>query len=214
MDKYQNKYRIPTARASWWDYGWNGAYFVTICIKNHQLFFGNILDGVMNLSADGEIAFSRWTEIQNRFPCAKLGPFVVMPNHIHGIIIIENPADQTNKSGVETRFPVQTRLIASVQPTTGFVQQTANSAQPSGGFAGDKNPMVHNNISRIIRWYKGRCSFETRKINPIFDWQSRFHDHIIRDNEEYQKISRYISNNPANWADDELFNEPNRRVLL
>jgi hypothetical protein len=61
--------------------------------------------------------------------------------------------------------------------------------------------MIQENISRIIRWNKGRCSFEMRKINSGFAWQTRFHDHIIRNQSEYQRIDQYITNNPAKWGD-------------
>ena len=71
-----------------------------------------------------------------------------------------------------------------------------------GGFAGNKNPMITDNLSRIMRWNKGRTAFESRKINSGFTWQTRFHDHIIRNDEEYQRIANYIDNNPANWGVD------------
>jgi hypothetical protein len=90
---------------------------------------------------------------------------------------------------------VETRLIASLP----------NQTETNGGFAGNKNPMIHENISRIIRWYKGRCSYELRKIHADFGWQSRFHDHIIRDEQSYQNISHYIINNPAKWAKDTFY---------
>jgi putative transposase len=62
--------------------------------------------------------------------------------------------------------------------------------------------MLNDNVSRIVRWYKGRCSFEIRKIQADFAWQPRFHDHIIRNDAEYQRISDYIVSNPSNWMDD------------
>ena len=65
--------------------------------------------------------------------------------------------------------------------------------------------MINENISRIIRWYKGRCSFEIRKNHADFGWQSRFYDHIIRNDAEYQRISDYIINNPANWVEDKFY---------
>ncbi|MEO7315098.1 MAG: hypothetical protein ABIW47_07935, partial [Ginsengibacter sp.] len=91
----------------------------------------------------------------------------------------------------------ETRSIASLQQ---------NPQKQPGGFAGDKNPMLNDNISKIVRWYKGRCSFEIRKINVDFKWQSRFHDHIIRNDKEYQRISDYIINNPDTWKDDKFNN--------
>ena len=133
MKKFQNKYRIPSAQLQNWDYGENGAYFITICTKNMVHYFGD----------------------------------------------------------------VETRLIASVQ------SQNENENE-KGGFAGDKNPMLNENISRIIRWYKGRCSFEMRKIHADFEWLSRFHDHIIRDSNEFERIQTYIENNPSKWFEDKF----------
>ena len=101
MDKFQNKYRIPSARAPFWDYGWNAAYFVTICTQNRECWFGEISDGVMALSAMGHIANSCWHEIPNHFPFVELGVHVVMPNHVHGIVIINKTDD--GRDVVETQ---------------------------------------------------------------------------------------------------------------
>ena len=73
------------------------------------------------------------------------------------------------------------------------------------GFSGEKNPMLNDNISRIIRWYKGRCSFEMRKKHADFEWHSRFHDHIIRNSVEFERIQNYIENNPSNWKEDKFY---------
>jgi REP element-mobilizing transposase RayT len=74
-----------------------------------------------------------------------------------------------------------------------------------GGVTGAKNPMLYDNLSRIIRWYKGRCSFDIRKTHPDFEWQARFHDNIIRDETQYQRIKSYIINNPLKWSEDKFF---------
>jgi REP element-mobilizing transposase RayT len=212
MEKFQNKYRIPSARLQNWDYGENGAYFITICTKNMVCYFGNVetrliasvhddnAKSVMELNELGKIAYRNWENIPHQFPYVELGSFVIMPNHIHGILIINKYAS------VETRLiasnnnddeNAETRLIASVQ------SQNENENK-KGGFAGDKNPMLNENISRIIRWYKGRCSFEMRKIHADFEWLSRFHDHIIRDSNEFERIQTYIENNPSKWNDDKF----------
>jgi hypothetical protein len=91
----------------------------------------------------------------------------------------------------------ETRLIAPAQ---------TQNENKKGGFAGDKNPMLNENISRIIRWYKGRCSFEMRKIHADFEWLSRFHDHIIRDSKAFERIQTYIENNPSKWKEDKFHN--------
>lgn len=185
MEKFQNKYRIPSARWQGYDYGQNGAYFITICTANRVHFFGEIVKKAiedpseMQLNALGQLAETIWMEIPQQFPFIELGAFVVMPNHIHGVLIV-NKMDGGD---------VETRLIASLPP---------------GGITGDKNPMLHDNLSRVVRWYKGRCTFEMRKLLVDFAWQSRFHDHVIRNNQSFDNISHYIINNPKNWDKDKF----------
>ena len=87
-DRYKNKYRIPSARWSEWDYGSNAAYFVTICTAHRERFFGEIVQGEMQLSEIGLIAQEYWLRIPSHFPFVVLDAFVIMPNHVHGIIVI------------------------------------------------------------------------------------------------------------------------------
>ena len=227
-DKFQNKYRIASARLHNWDYSSNGAYFITICTQNKEHYFGTINDGKMVLSEIGKLVEQFWIEIPNQFLFIELGNFVIMPNHVHGIIIINKL--HTN-SQVETRFissnnsntTDETRFISSnnsnTTDETRFISSNNSNTtdetrliaslqeQPikNGGFAGDKNPMFHENISKIIRWYKGRCSFEIRKIHADFGWQSRFHDHIIRNANSFENIQNYIQENPERWENDKFF---------
>lgn len=90
-EKFQNKYRIASARASWWDYGWNGAYFITICTANRSHYFGEIENRKIKMSSIGILADVLWHEIKNHAKNIELGAFVVMPNHIHGILILDKP---------------------------------------------------------------------------------------------------------------------------
>jgi len=78
MDKFDNKYRIPSARLQSWDYGSNGAYFITICTQNREHLFGKIMDGKMQVNELGQLAEKYWLEIPNHFPFVELGNFVVM----------------------------------------------------------------------------------------------------------------------------------------
>lgn len=89
-EKYQNQYRIPSARLQTWNYGWEGKYFITICTKDKLHYFGKILNGKMILSNIGVIANLMWCEIRNHQKNVELGEFVVMPNHAHGILILNN----------------------------------------------------------------------------------------------------------------------------
>ena len=192
MDKFQNKYRIPSARAPWWDYANAGAYFITICTAHRIHYFGEIANMQFIASPIGQTAEKYWHDIPTQFQFVKLGAFVVMPNHIHGILIINESDTYTDT--------VETRLIASLP-------RPDNPDEPhkTGGFAGSKNPMLNNNISRIVRWYKGVCTFQMRKIHADFQWQSRFYDHIIRNDDEYQRIANYIKTNPENWEKDKFY---------
>lgn len=124
MGKYKNKYRIASARAPFWDYRWNAAYFVTICTKNRICWFGKISNGVMKLSAIGEIVNAEWLKTFKIRPDMNLfmGEYVVMPNHFHAIIDIGE--NQYNTQREMQRGPnggpnVGTQCIASlpIKPT-------------------------------------------------------------------------------------------------
>jgi putative transposase len=208
QNKFQNKFRIPSTRLQTWDYSKNGSYFITICTQNREHYFGKIENGNMQLSEIGKLAEQYWIEIPNHFPYIELGNFVIMPNHIHGILIIDN-----------TKIPVETRFIASnnnENNSTQFIASNNNENnetrliaslrnEKNGGFSGEKNPMLNDNISKIIRWYKGRCTFECRKINSDFGWQSRFHDHVIRNSKAFDTIQNYIVENPLKWKEDKFY---------
>ncbi|MFO7874714.1 MAG: transposase [Bacteroidales bacterium] len=188
MDKFRNKYRILSARLQNWDYGWNAAYFVTICTVNRECHFGNIKNGEMNLMEIGKKADEYWLEIPEHFPFVKLDVHVVMPNHVHGIIIINKTDDG------RVRRTVETQNFASLQ-----MPSTPESPQP-----GNKFGPQSQNLASIIRGYKTGVTKYARINNIHFAWQSRFYDHIIRNDAEYQRIKKYIINNPKKWNDDSL----------
>ena len=160
-------------RHQYWNYGWNGAYFVTICTKDRAHFFGKIVKGKMQLSLIGEIAFRNWSSIPDHFPFVRLGEFIIMPDHIHGVIIIE----KTNISGS---------------------QDLVNHQKNQPDFQNNFGPQSRN-LGSIIRGFKVGTTIHSRKINPDFAWQSRFHDVIIRNRKSFNRISNYIINNPKNW---------------
>jgi len=182
-----------------YNYSQNGMYFVTICTNDHEHFFGEVLDGKMILNDVGKIIDKLWQEIPKYFPFVRLDAYQVMPNHIHGnLIIIQN-------DNVEARFiatkneTLDTRFIATNQDAINLVS--------AGGVTGKNNPMINSNsLAKVIRWYKGRCSFEIRhadamnRVSTI--WQPKFYDHIIRNDESLNKIREYIINNPKNWEED------------
>lgn len=200
--RFRNKYRIASARLAGWDYGWDGAYFVTICTHEMVCILGKVIadestdEVIVQLSEVGQIADDTWQQIPKHFSFARLGEHVVMPNHLHGIIIIDKPQeseDGTKKSTEAIRWLSDHRVSSPNKHSHGSQPETP------GGITGTKNPMLHDNLSRAIRWYKGRTTFECRKILPDFAWHPRFNDHIIRDGDEFEKISNYIINNPRKW---------------
>ena len=191
MDKFRGKYRIPSARLQTWDYGANGAYFVTICTYGREDYFGDCKNGIMNLNEIGIIAEKYWIEIPNHFPFVELGNFVIMPNHTHGIIIINKITEINGDAANIADIPVQTPKLGVSATDTAAASQKWNPG----------------NLGVIINQYKRKCTIESRKINPNFLWQTRFHDHIIRNSGEFERIQYYIENNPTKWQDDK-FNNP------
>jgi REP element-mobilizing transposase RayT len=198
-DKFQSKYRIPSARHPNWDYSSNGIYFITICTKNRQYFLGECNKGEMKLSTAGAIAQGFWYEIPKHFPFITLSEFIVMPNHINGILIfdknlVEKNIDKISNIDVETgHCPVSTTDDALGKDKT----------EPHYRF---RNQGKHT-ISSIVGSYKSVCTKHIRKITPDFEWQTRFWDHIIRDDNAFDTIRQYIINNPITWEDDKLFGE-------
>ena len=142
--KFKNKYRVDTVRAKWWDYTNNGSYFVTICTKDRQHFFGNIVEtpklGVtakMELNEIGELAQKFWMEIPQHFPFVVLDEFVVMPNHVHGIICISKTVNAP-KLGAWARLLRMPKKIGpldhwglSSTNTNGFVPSTPAKSTPN-----------------------------------------------------------------------------------
>jgi REP element-mobilizing transposase RayT len=212
-DKYKNKYRIPSARAQWWDYGRNAAYFITICTANREHYFGNIVDKKMQLSAIGVIADVFWHEIKKHAYFIELGEFIVMPNHIHGILIIDKPneiidIDATNENDNEHEYEydnVETRHALSLQPPTQIPTQPQPQIQSQSPGQKRFQNQGKNTISSIIGGYKSVVTKHARRLGYDFGWQSRFHDNIIKDDKSYQFIANYIVNNPMKWENDKFY---------
>ncbi len=196
MDKFKNKYRIQSARLKGWDYSDYGTYFITICTKNWQQFFGKVNNGEMQLNELGEIAEKCWKEIPNHFPSIILDNFVVMPNHVHGVLIISETEALSNSQQVETLHATS----ESTRPKTksNYLENTKNKR------LSDISPKA-GSISTIIRSYKSAVTKQARLVNKSFAWQARFHDHLIRNNKSYDTIINYIETNPYHWEDDKFY---------
>ena len=175
-DRWQNKYRIESARASWHDYD-GGFYFITICTKNREHFFGEIEDGNMILSDIGNYAAEQFQNVSSHYTYAEIPHWTIMPNHLHAIVVIDGNKTKYNRRIVETRRATSLQDIANLQGWLSVV---------IGG--------LKSSITRFANQ------------NAIdFAWQPRFHDHIIRDNSELNRVATYIENNVANWKEDEFY---------
>ena len=185
-EKFQGKYRITTIRASWHDYRC-GAYFVTICTKDREHYFGEIKNDekenhVMNLSKIGKIADECWQAIPQHFPHVQIPLWVVMPDHIHGIVIIDDFVETQNIASLHDNETDQTQNIASLQ------DNEPNKFGPQS-----------KNLASVIRGFKIGVTKFARQNNIPFSWQSRYYDRIIRDSAEMNRIAEYIENNVAEW---------------
>lgn len=190
--KYRNKYRIESSRMKHWDYRWNGAYFVTICTKHRECYFGKVVNGDMVLNDAGIIARDCWIQIPEHFPYVILGDHVVMPNHIHGIIVIDNPAQrsvETPDLGVSTN---------PSQPTN--PPHPTNSEYPPERTRAASKKWKSGSLGVIINQYKRAVTVNVKRFNQNFAWQPRFHDRIIRNDGSLERISVYVQENPKNWG--------------
>ena len=169
--KKHRQYRLKD-----FDYTGDGEYFITICIADRKKYFGKIIDEKINLSPIGRIVDRIWNQIPNKFSNVKLDNYQIMPDHFHGIIILED----------YQRHLMNQRHLINQMPTS------------KSGIK--NNPMEMNKISlgSIIRWFKGRAKYDAGKINSDFKWQRRYYDRIIRDEKEFYFIREYIIDNPRN----------------
>ena len=184
-EKYQNKYRIASARLKNYDYASNGAYFITIVTKNREHFFGEIKNGEMILNELGEIVWDEWLKTPKIRPDMNLimVEFVVMPNHIHGIVYIGK--NEFNNGDAVVRRDAMHRVSKTVN------NEYKNKFEPQC-----------KNLSSIIRGIKSAVTKKSREILPNFAWQTRFHDRIIRNENEFNRIREYIRKNPEMWQRD------------
>ena len=187
---FKNKYRIGSKRYPGYDYSSPGRYFVTICTKNKIPCFGKIENGEMVLSEIGKIADKHWRKIPDHFRYIKLDAFIIMPDHLHGIIIIN---EKLNNNVVETLHATFLPSIESDLPSI-----KSEFLNPVNGKMSLISPKT-GSLGSIIRSYKSVVSKNIHQINPDFSWQSRFNDHIIRTNRELCQIRKYIIMNPLKW---------------
>ena len=198
--KYKNKYRIKSARLEGYDYTKAGLYFITICTQNRKHYFGDISDNKMQLSNIGVLADVFWYEIKNHAKNVELHQFTVMPNHIHGILEILD-GNTVDDDGIDVAGDGRD-VACNVSTTT-----TTNTTTTTKNHQMSKISPKSGSVSRIFGSYKSAVSKHAHRLGYEFEWQERFYDHIIRNKNDYIRVSNYIENNPANWDDDKFNNE-------
>ena len=174
-----DRHRRRSIRLRQHDYSLGGSYFITICTHDRDCLFGDVVEGEMRLNPLGEIAREEWHGSAGLRPGLALDTFVVMPNHVHSIVTII-AADDVG----------------------------AHSNAPSRDTSFQRSP---RSVATFIGGFKGAV---TRRVNALRDttgsqvWQRNYYEHVIRDEDEFQRIRWYIEDNPRRWSEDEY--NPNR----
>ncbi|OGC57386.1 hypothetical protein A3H26_03280 [candidate division WWE3 bacterium RIFCSPLOWO2_12_FULL_36_10] len=175
MDKYRRSIRLKNH-----DYSRVGKYFITICTKNRECLFGDVVNGEVVLNDIGNTINTQWNKLLNRFNNIQLDEYVVMPNHFHGIIIIKsNPI-----VGVSFMKPDIKMEIIKSNRHMGLMNQTPT-------------------LGQIIRYFKSKCTYEIHKNKlNVKLWQRNYYEHIIRTENDLNKIRKYIKTNSKMWEMD------------
>jgi len=177
-DKHQRR----SLRLPHYDYASSGAYFITICVHQRQCLFGEIVDGMMRLNKWGTIAQECWQAIPDHFAQVQLDEWVIMPNHIHGIIVINDP----DRRGTAMPCPY---------PVTNPIQKRKFGES----IAGSLPTIIGSYKSAVTKRING-----DRNIRGASIWQRNYYEHIIRNDTALAHIRQYIQNNPASWHQDQL----------
>jgi putative transposase len=185
---FQGKYRIETTRLRGWDYANPGVYFITICTKGRIPWFGDIKNDRMHLSPLGRAAHECWLAIPSHFPHVTLDAHVIMPDHMHGMVVMGDRA--------AAHAMVETQNLASLRPPQPHKPESLYCTGHPNHFGPQSK-----NVASVIRGFKiGVTKFARSHHYDDFAWQPRFYDHIIRDPEAMTSVRSYILNNPAIWA--------------
>ena len=187
-----HRYHRRSIRLEEYDYAQRGAYFITIVTKERAFLFGNVVNGQMGLVECGEIARECWQDIPAHFPNVDLDGFVIMPNHVHGVLVLTD--DRATGVGATHASPLRNASPPPHSPPT-------DGAPLSGLPRGPERASV----GAVVGSYKSAVS---RRVNaapgtpglPV--WQRNYHEHIIRDEALLNRVRQYVLDNPALWALD------------
>jgi putative transposase len=196
------KYHRRSIRLRGYDYAQDGAYFVTICTHNREALFGDVIDHQMNLNQLGEIVWQQWQALPVHYPHIELDAFVVMPNHVHGIMVLMGNDVGAGVGAQERPSVITCGVGAGLRPAPtdteipSKIETNASLRQPI--------PKRHT-LSEVVCAFK---SFSARQINLQRQtvggrcWQRNYFEHIIRNEQSLNAIRQYIELNPSNWLHD------------
>ena len=192
------KHNRRSIRLNGYDYTTPGAYFITVCTFQRESLFGEVVDGAVKLNDLGKIVNHAWHDLPNHYSHVIMDQFCIMPNHIHGIIILNDHI--RNTGGSETRPYKNSRTDKNTHPDN-YTQPYNNTRS----FNSHPHPDKHHGLPEIVRAFK---SFSSRRINELLEspgvptWQRNYYDHIIRDEHELRAVQDYVLSNPLNWESD------------
>lgn len=181
------RFHRRSIRLQAFDYTSPGAYFFTICTHDRIPLFGVIRNGRMDLNDAGRIVLDEWNNTGIMRPRIGLDAFVVMPDHVHGILVLNDVTDDGGcRRGTLQRAPTDTTTVHNDHARERFGKPVSDS------------------VPTIIRLFK---SSVTARVNTLYGrrgqpvWQRGYHERVIRDDEEWERIRRYIDENPRRWKD-------------
>jgi len=233
-----DRHHRRSIRLRGYDYSQAGAYFVTICTQGRQCCFGDIVDGEMHLNDAGRMVWAEWHALPARFPGIALDEFVVMPNHLHGIMWIAGATTRADVVGAPlvgaqsvdqpdgattdgaTTDGATTRVAPTGTDVVGAPLVGAQSVdQPDGATTNGATTRVAPTLGEVVGAYKSIATgsyiqgVKDNNWSPFEGrlWQRNYYEQIIRDDKALDGIRQYILDNPARWADDEENPEKERR---
>jgi REP element-mobilizing transposase RayT len=210
-------------RLKGYDYSQAGMYFVTICCQNHMSRFGQIENGKMMLNDAGKIAYNEWYKTCDIRSNVQLDAFVVMPNHIHGIIVITDdgrgvshtpnnephtPITPTNAPHTSiNELPINELPINELSINELSINELSINELPNGNSGVSDTPLrsPSNTIGAIVRGYKSAVTKQLNQLGFTHSvWQRNYFEIIISNKQSYQYIANYIINNPMKWKNDKF----------
>ena len=210
-----------------YDYTQAGAYFVTIVIQDRACMFGEVVDGHMRLNDAGRMVANEWGALCSRFINIDLDAFIVMPNHIHGVIVIAGTIGPDGSTagaslvgaqfttGAETTGATVGAALVGAQSPTGDIVDIVGAplvgAQSTRAIGASRaTTRVAPTLGKIVGAFKSSTTvaytrgFKTQGWSPFRGrlWQRNYFEHIVRNEESLHRIRQYIAGNPAHWTDD------------